>query len=98
MNIRIELAPGVLDDFERILAHLEKYQVPEPEARIDSILAAIDLLQTSPKIGRLLADDKRELVIGTGVQGYVALYCFLAEIKTVLILAVRSQRELVTAS
>lgn len=93
MSIRIELAPEVLDDFERIVAHLDLYQVPEPEARIDAILTAIDLLATSPLIGRPASDDKRELVIGRDSHGYVALYRYLAEIETVFVLAVRAQRE-----
>lgn len=93
MSIRIELAPDVMDDFERILTHLEQYQVLEPEARIESILTAIDLLQTSPLIGRPANGDKRELVIGSDSRGYVALYRYLAEIKTVFILAVRGQSE-----
>lgn len=93
MSIRIELAPEVMEDFERILAHLEQYQVPELEMRIESILTAIDLLQTSPLIGRQVNDDKRELVIGSNSQGYIALYRYLAEAKTVFILAVRGQGE-----
>lgn len=60
---------------------------------MESILTAIDLLQTSPLIGRPGNADKRELVIGSDSHSYVALYRYLAEIKTVFILAVRSQRE-----
>lgn len=93
MTVRIQLAPEVLDDFERIVKHLEHHSVPEPESRIEHILAAIDLLQTSPLIGRPASKDKRELVIGSDSRGYVALYRYHAEIKTVFILAIRSQRE-----
>lgn len=93
MSIRIELAPEVMEDFTRILEHLEQYQVPEPGARLASILTAIDLLQTSPLIGRPANNDMRELVVGSDSQGYVVLYRYLAEIKTVFILAVRGQRE-----
>lgn len=93
MTIRIELAPEVLDDFERILEHLERYQVSDPESRIDEILKAIDLLRTSPLIGRPASNDKRELVIGQDAQGYVALYHYLAGIKTIFILAIRGQQE-----
>lgn len=93
MSIHIELAPEVMDDFERIFAHLEQYQVPAPATRIESILTVIDLLQTSPMIGRLVGGDKWELVIGTNAQGYIALYHYLAEIQTVFILAVRGQQE-----
>ena len=36
---------------------------------------------------------KRELVIGRGSRGYLALYRYVAEIDTVFVLALRSQRE-----
>lgn len=36
---------------------------------------------------------KRELVIGQTSRGYVALYRYVAEVDTVFVLAVRSQRE-----
>jgi len=36
---------------------------------------------------------KRELVIGRGSRGYVALYRYVSKIDTVFLLAVRSQRE-----
>ena len=35
----------------------------------------------------------RELVIGRRAHGYLALYRYVAEIDTVIVLAVRSQRE-----
>jgi|SRR5690606_33834321 len=93
MTIRIELAPEVIEDFERILEHLERHQVPSPDARIGSILDAIDLLGTSPFIGRPASHGNRELVIGQDAQGYIALYRYLAELKTVFVLAIRGQRE-----
>jgi plasmid stabilization system protein ParE len=90
---RIELAPEVADDFERILDHLAKYQVGNPELRIREIIAALDVLEYNPLIGRPANNDKRELVIGRRSHGYLALYRYVAEIDTVFILAVRSQRE-----
>lgn len=35
----------------------------------------------------------RELIIGRGSRGYVALYRYVPEIDTVFVLAIRSQRE-----
>jgi plasmid stabilization system protein ParE len=90
---RIELAPEVGDDFERTLDHLAKYQVEHPELRIREIIAALDVLEFNPLIGRPAHNDKRELVIGRRAHGYLALYRYIAEIDTVFILAVRSQRE-----
>lgn len=92
---RIELAPEVVDDFDRILDHLAHHEVAEPEARIREIIAAINVLEHSPLIGRPANNDKRELVIGRRAHGYVALYRYIAEVDAVFILAVavRSQRE-----
>lgn len=90
---RIELAPEVGDDFERILDHLAQYQVENPALRIREIIEAFNVLGYNPMIGRPSNNDKRELVIGHCSHGYVALYRYVAEIDTVFILAVRSQQE-----
>lgn len=90
---RIEIAPEVLEDFERILEHLATYQVEHPERRIGEIIGALDVLERNPLIGRPAANGKRELVIGRRSHGYVALYRYIAEIDTIFVLAVRSQRE-----
>ncbi|MBI4742521.1 MAG: type II toxin-antitoxin system RelE/ParE family toxin [Betaproteobacteria bacterium] len=90
---RIELAPEVGDDFDRILDHLAQYQVEDPVSRIREIVEAINVLEHNPLIGRPAKIDKRELVIGRRARGYVALYRYVAEVDTVFVLAVRSQRE-----
>ena len=90
---RIELAPEVGEDFDRILDHLEQYQVENPVARIHEIVAAISVLETNPLIGRPAESGKRELVIGRRSHGYVALYRYVAEIDTAFVLAIRAQRE-----
>lgn len=90
---RIEIAPEVAEDFERILEHLATYQAEHPERRIDEIIGALDVLESNPLIGRPAANGKRELVIGRRSHGYLALYRYVAVIDTVIVLAVRSQRE-----
>jgi toxin ParE1/3/4 len=90
---RVELAPEVGADLERILDHLQHYEVEHVEARLREIIAAVDVLQTNPLIGRPAGNDKRELVIGRGSHGYVALYRYVIGIDTVFVLAVRAQRE-----
>ena len=90
---RIELAPEVGDDFDRILDHLARYQVENPAARIREIIEAINVLEHNPLIGRPVNNDKRELVIGQRSHGYVALYRYISKADTVFILAVRSQPE-----
>ena len=91
--LRVELAPEVGDDFDRILDHLARYEVEEPASRIREIVEAINVLESNPLIGRPARDGKRELVIGRRAHGYLALYRYVAELDTVFVLAVRSQKE-----
>lgn len=90
---RIELAPQVVEDFDRILEHLACYEVENPGQRMGEIIAALDILVHNPLIGRPVANSKRELVIGRRLNGYVALYRYVPGIDTVFVLAMRSQRE-----
>lgn len=90
---RIELASELVEDFDRILDHLARYQVENSELRILEIIKALDVLEHNPMIGRPVTNEMRELVIGRRSHGYIALYRYLAEIDTVFVLAIRSQRE-----
>lgn len=90
---RIEFAPEVSEDLDRILDHLSLHDVDNAPSRIRDIIQAISVLDTNPLIGRPVRRYKRELVIGRSPHGYLALYRFVPEIDTELILALRSQRE-----
>ena len=90
---RIEFAPEVSEDFDRILEHLARYEVGDAPARIEQIVQAISVLELNPLVGRPAQTDLRELVIGRQSKGYVALYRYIPEIDTVFVLAIRSQRE-----
>lgn len=90
---RIELAPELADDFERILDHLAQHEASDAPARVHEIIEAIDVLEHNPLIGRPVESDKRELVIGRRSRGYVALYRYVPEIDTAFVLAISSQRE-----
>lgn len=90
---RIELAPEVLDDFDRFFDPLDGVHVEDVPERIHEIVQAVQILTHSPLIGRPVRAGKRELVIGSGARGYVALYRYVAGIDTVFVLAFRSQRE-----
>lgn len=90
---RIEIAPEVADDLERILDHLLQFEIVDARARLGDIFTAIDVLDNNPLIGRIVRADLRELVIGRGAHGYVALYKYVAELDTVFVLAVRGQKE-----
>lgn len=90
---RIELAPQVLDDLQRIQAHLQEHDSANGPKRLQQIMAAVDVLADNPLIGRALENSLRELVIGRGASGYVALYKYLDGLDVVLVLAIRAQRE-----
>jgi plasmid stabilization system protein ParE len=90
---RIELAPEVLDDFDRFVDHLAQSEAADAAERVAAIVRGLDVLAHSPEIGRPVRDGKRELVIGKGTRGYVALYRYVASADVVFVLAVRAQRE-----
>jgi len=90
---RVRLAPGVIEDLDRIADHLQRHEIDGVEARAVEIISAFDVLADNPLIGRPAGDDKRELLIGRGSHGYVALYRYLPLIDIALILAIRAQRE-----
>ena len=90
---RVELVPAMLDDLDRIVAHLHQHEVADADARVEQIIGALDVLEGNPLIGRPAGDDRRELLIGRDAHGYVALYRYLQVIDTALVLAIRAQRE-----
>lgn len=90
---RVEIAPEVGDDFERVFDHLAQYDADNATARIRDIIQAFNVLESNPLIGRPAPGNKRELIIGRRSRGYLALYRYVPEIDTVFILALRSQRE-----
>jgi plasmid stabilization system protein ParE len=90
---RVRLAPGVIDDLDRIIDHLHQHEVEAADDRAAEIVSALDVLADNPLIGRPAGDDRRELLIGRDAHGYVALYRYLSVIDTALVLAIRAQRE-----
>ena len=90
---RIELAPEVLDDFDRFFEHQARFDIEDTPDRLADIISALEVLTHSPLIGRKARRGKRELVIGRGSRGYVALYRHVPQQDVVLVLALRSQRE-----
>jgi toxin ParE1/3/4 len=93
---RLILAPEIREDFDRIFDFLFKHTPEHAAQRIDDIVCALDVLQSSPLIGRPTESlhGMRELVISTGAHGYLALYRFVPELDAVFVTAIRSQREL----
>ena len=90
---RVVLDEGVLDDFDRFLEHLLQHDIRNAAERIQEIVDTLQILETSPHLGRPTADGFRELVIGTGAPGYIALYVYDPERDAVFVVAVRGQKE-----
>lgn len=90
---RIELAPEIRDDFDRIFDHLSRSKAGDASERIAEIVQAIGILEHSPLIGKPAGRGKRALVIGRRGRGYIVLYRYLEKLDCVFVLAVRSQKE-----
>ena len=90
---KLELAPEITEDFDRIFEHFSQYSPDTTPERISEIIDGLELLTRHPLIGRVIDGDLRELVLGTKNRGYLALYKYSAELETVFILAIRNQRE-----
>jgi len=89
----IHYAHAVIDDFNRILDHLIEYESPDAIDRFSGIRAAINVLASSPLIGRPAMGGFRELVIGRGGRGYIALYRYSEAMDRVTVVAIRAQKE-----
>jgi plasmid stabilization system protein ParE len=91
---QVILSAGLREDFDRIFDFLFDYVPDHAALHIEAIIDAVDVLASSPLIGRPAAAGLRELIISHGASGYLALYRFDPAQDTVFVLAVRSQREL----
>ena len=80
-------------DLEGLCDFLVETEPAAAEETIHLITEAVMVLERHPYIGRMLDEDLRELIISRGKSGYVALYSFEEIEDTILILAVRHQRE-----
>lgn len=92
---RVTLSPRAAAQIDRCRDFYSEGDPAIGVRAITAILAAFKPLTRHPMIGRPVPEDAslRELVIPFGHHGYVALYKFSPETKTVMILAVRHQRE-----
>lgn len=87
------LAPELRQDFARIAEHLEAHDAADIDVRLGEIVDALQLLGLHPLIGRPAGGPWRELVIGKGSRGYVALYLYDELDDVVSVMALRAQRE-----
>ncbi len=90
---RLTYAPAAVLDLDRLREFIEQHDPRAAPAVAEAIVEAVFVLERHPLIGRPAEEGMRELVISHGRTGYVALYDWLEPIDTVVILALRHQRE-----
>ncbi|AKU24333.1 type II toxin-antitoxin system RelE/ParE family toxin [Massilia sp. NR 4-1] len=81
-------------DAEHIFDFLAQTNPTHAAATLKNIRDALDILKHAPQIGRPAAKNCRELLIGRHHGGYTAVYRYDATTDMVLILKIRSQRQL----
>jgi toxin ParE1/3/4 len=90
---RIEVAPEVAGDLDRIVDHVTQHEASRIDERVAGLIDAIEVLTHSPLMGRPVRQDLRELIVGRAAEGYFILYEYIPEIDTAFVLAARSGRE-----
>lgn len=95
MKYQVRYTKAAKQDLLRLYEFLVESDIEAARRALDAIQKSIDLLQHFPFTCRKASPDNpflREMVIGFGDGGYVALFEIEAE-NIVTILAVRHQRE-----
>ncbi len=90
---RLIYTERALADLERLADFLAETDPVAASHTVDLIEEAVTVLERHPLIGREADGPLRELVISRGRSGCVALYSFEQIHDTVLVLAIRHQRE-----
>ena len=91
--LRLVFAPRALDDLDRLTDFLLDHSPESAAPTAPIIVSGLQALKLHPLLGRPAEHGLRELLISRGRTGYVALYDYDAATDTVLVLAVRHQRE-----
>ena len=98
MTYRVRFTEDAQADLDRLYGFLLAQVADDwavAERALESIARSIALLEHSPFSCRKVADDNaflRELIIGFGAAGYIALF-EIEDARTVTVLAIRHQRE-----
>lgn len=90
---RVVISARALAELERIVDFLGDAGSGHADMALATVLDALAVLERHPLIGRPADGALRELVIGHGSAGYVALYRHRRQLDRVEVLAVRHQRE-----
>ncbi len=91
--MQLLFARQAVEDLERLVDFLVDAGDPNAQAVVELVEDGLQVLRRHPLAGRPAEKGLREMVIGRGKTGYVALYDCLEREDAVLVLAVRHQRE-----
>lgn len=89
----VALTPEAHADLDRLATFLHETAPDDAERVMREVLVGLKALVVHPLIGRPGSAGLRELVLSVGKRGDVALYRYVENRDTVLILRVRHQRE-----
>ncbi len=90
----VKFTPAALRDLQRLRAVLQHKNPIASQKAASTIIQAVHILEQHPQIGRPVNNMEpgyRELVIGFGHYGYVALYRLEAD--AAIVVAIRHQLE-----
>jgi plasmid stabilization system protein ParE len=90
----VRFSPAALRDLTKLREFLRSKNSVAAKRAAQAIIQAIKILEEFPFLGRVLEDlddNYRELLIGFGESGYLALYRYEDDIVTIL--AIRHQKE-----
>lgn len=90
---KIVYSRNAVNDLIRLTDFLASIDTTAATETIDLIEEAINILSRHPLIGRSVDENIRELIISRGDTGNVALYSLEENKNSVLILAIKNQRE-----
>lgn len=90
---QVVVSTHALQDLERLFEFIAAEDASAARKQLDSVRNALALLSEHPLLGRKAEEGRRELVLSRGRYGYIAKYRWLPVEDTVIVLAVRHQRE-----
>jgi plasmid stabilization system protein ParE len=90
---RLVFSPGAVVDIERLSEFLLADDPVSAGETGEILSSGLNILKSHPLVGRKTEYGYRELIISRGRTGYIALYKFDAMADTVIVMAIRHQRE-----
>lgn len=92
--VKIEYSQDAQEDIVRLALFLLKVSPTSSNDLFDVIDDGIMILSRHPNVGRLVTESGlRELVISHGKSGYIALYKFDELTESIMVVAIKHQRE-----